>query len=91
MGKNSKAIKLLELKIAALKDDEHGYPKCEIGLKIVDARKKNNMTQDELAAAIDAGRTTITNIERGYQAIRVKHLILICRVLKLNANELLGI
>lgn len=77
------------MKIATLKDEEHGYPKCTMGLKVANARKKISMTQDELANAIGAGRTTITNIERGYQAIRIKHLILLCRALNLSADKLL--
>lgn len=84
-------LKQAEQHLADLKDKKDGYPKRKMGMKIKEARKSANLTQAELANVIGINRTTLTNIEKGTQAMRIKHLCAVCKLLKLSANDLLDI
>jgi transcriptional regulator with XRE-family HTH domain len=46
-----------------------------IGARIRDERRKQHLTQDELASRVGLKRTSITNVERGRQKILVHTLV----------------
>lgn len=60
------------------------------GDRIRRARWLNDMTQVELADRIGKTRTTVTNIENGVQLPTVDTLIMICDVLDVSADWILG-
>jgi len=60
-----------------------------IGDKIRENRLKNNLKQAELAANIGLERTSITNIEKGNQKVTAFVLFKICKLFKIDFNELL--
>jgi len=52
-------------------------------------RKANNLSQEELAAAVGLHRTYIGMIERGEKNITLLNMIKICRSFNLTISELL--
>lgn len=66
----------------------------ELALKLrqvlVEARKAAGLTQGDLAGKLGRTQTFVSNYERGERKIGVVELILIARVLGVEAQELLG-
>ena len=60
-----------------------------LGIKIRQARKAKNMTQEQLAEACDLSTAHIGHIERGTRALSIESLILISRVLNISTDYLL--
>ena len=56
---------------------------------IKEARKKNNMTQRQLADAIGVSHNTISDWESGNHKPDIDTLFLLCKVLKVDANYML--
>ncbi|SRR5712691_1805416 len=52
-----------------------------IGARIRDERRKQHLTQDELASRVGLKRTSITNVERGRQKLLVHTLVEIANCL----------
>ncbi|MBP1838870.1 helix-turn-helix domain-containing protein [Formosa algae] len=61
----------------------------EIGKKIRDVRKKKGLSQEELAESAKINLRTIQRIENNESEPRGKTLNLICKVLDLNAEDIL--
>ncbi|AXT21069.1 DUF4870 domain-containing protein [Flavobacteriaceae bacterium AU392] len=62
----------------------------EIGKKIRDIRKKKGLSQEELAESAKVNLRTIQRIENNDSEPRGKTLNLICEVLDINAENILG-
>ena len=60
-----------------------------LGKRIKAAREKKNMTQEDLAAAVDYGVGHISVIERGVKPPKLDKLIAIANVLDVGTDELL--
>lgn len=60
-----------------------------LGKRIKAAREKKNMTQEELAAAVDYGVGHISVIERGVKPPKLDKLIAIANALGVGMDELL--
>ncbi|MEO1390247.1 MAG: helix-turn-helix transcriptional regulator [Cyanobacteria bacterium J06634_6] len=71
-----------------MNDAERSYHR-ELGTSLKDARKSANLTQQQLANAMGIQRTSITNKEKGNQAISVWDLVTICRICKADISEML--
>jgi transcriptional regulator with XRE-family HTH domain len=61
----------------------------ELGLRISSARKRAELTQQDLADEVDLSRTSITNIENGNQPVSAWLLHLLAEVLGLRPSDLL--
>lgn len=57
---------------------------------LVEARKAAGMRQVELAKALGRSQSFVSNYERGERRVDVPEFILIARVLRADAGELLG-
>jgi transcriptional regulator with XRE-family HTH domain len=62
---------------------------AQIGAEIRRRREGLGLSQAQLAARIGVGRTSITMIERGAQAILVHQLLEIAKALRISPNKLL--
>ena len=67
------------------------FSKEIFGKRILEARKKNNETQTELAELIDVGKSTISGIENGNNTTTAEKIALICEHYKISADYLLGL
>lgn len=54
------------------------------------ARKWSGLTQEELAIRLDTKKTTISNYETGYSTPSIEVLDLLCNVLNVSSDFLLG-
>ena len=61
----------------------------EIGARIGAARRRANLTQEDLAGQIGLTRTSIVNIEKGRQKLLVHTLLSICKLLRVPATDLI--
>ena len=61
----------------------------ELGSRIYERRKELNMTQKELAEAVELSIQSISSIELGKKAVRPENLVNICRALDVSADYLL--
>lgn len=61
----------------------------DLGNRIYERRKELNMTQKELAEAVDLSIQSISSIELGKKAVRPENLVNICRALDVSADYLL--
>src|SRR5687767_9235153 len=61
----------------------------EIGKRIREHRKSANLSQGDLASAIGLSRTSIANIERGFQETPLKKLYDIAYALNVKIYEIL--
>ena len=61
----------------------------ELGNRIYERRKELNMTQKELAEAVELSIQSISSIELGKKAVRPENLVNICRALDVSADYLL--
>ena len=61
----------------------------ELGNRIYERRKELNMTQKELAEAVELSIQSISSIELGKKAVRPENLVKICRTLDVSADYLL--
>ena len=64
---------------------------AQIGAEIRRRREGLGLSQAQLAEKIDVGRTSITMIERGAQAVLVHHLIEIAKALKVSPDKLINV
>jgi transcriptional regulator with XRE-family HTH domain len=60
-----------------------------VGERIRDERKRQNITQDELALQVGLTRTSITNMEKGRQKLLLHTLIQIANILGIPPARLL--
>lgn len=60
-----------------------------VGERIRDERKRQNITQDELASQVGLTRTSITNVEKGRQKLLLHTLIQIANILGIPPARLL--
>ena len=66
--------------------------KKTIGPKIKDFRKRNNLTQDALAASLGYyGKSVISHIEKGDADMTYEKIALLLKVYNLDANELFDV
>jgi DNA-binding XRE family transcriptional regulator len=61
----------------------------EIGLNIAKQRSQRNMTQTELGAALDVGRTTVIAIENGKTDFKISYLVSVCEAFHIDPSEIL--
>ncbi len=61
----------------------------EIGIRIKLRRKQLEITQEQLAEAMDVSVQMISNLEQGKKAIRPENLVKLCRVLNISADYIL--
>ena len=61
-----------------------------LGARILAARKRARITQDQLASAIGLSRSSVANIEAGRQSLSVVDALTICRLLGIGIDQLLG-
>ena len=64
------------------------FDKVEIGNRLYMFRKKNGLTQYEVAEAADISPRTYAGIERGEASMRIETALNICNVLKITPNDL---
>ena len=64
-------------------------PMALAGQNIAALRKKQGLTQKELAELINITRTSIANIEAGRQSIHMRTIITLCDALGCTPNNLL--
>lgn len=62
----------------------------DIGSKIIQLRKKNNLSQTELAKLIGASRTMVGNYERNANAPSIEMIAKIAKVLNVSTDYLIG-
>lgn len=70
-------------------DDEFGYFYIFIGNKLKEARIDANITQQDLAAALGLARTSIVNIESGFQRLPIHKLFVLAALLDVPVKSLL--
>ncbi|WP_242306244.1 helix-turn-helix domain-containing protein [Bacillus cereus group sp. BfR-BA-01317] len=78
--------------------NNYEFVKDEYVLGVVDvfkkrlrlARKWSGLTQEELAIRLDTKKTTISNYETGYSTPSIEVLDLLCNVLNVSSDFLLG-
>jgi transcriptional regulator with XRE-family HTH domain len=63
--------------------------RIKVGEKILAAREKKNLRQEDLAYIIRTSRTSITNTEKGRQILPINKLALLCLVLDLKMDDLI--
>jgi transcriptional regulator with XRE-family HTH domain len=61
----------------------------ELGKRVRKARKRLDLTQDDLANLLSLNRTSITNIEKGKQRLLAHTLVEVANYLKIPVSELL--
>jgi transcriptional regulator with XRE-family HTH domain len=61
----------------------------EIGRRIKKARLNQNLTQQDLSNRINLSRTSITNLEKGFQKVTLHTLFEISLALKVDVHSLL--
>lgn len=61
----------------------------QIGLRIRDARMYADLTQEELAHRTGIDRSTVQRMEWG-QEMKISHLLIIARDLRVHVTDLLG-
>ncbi|MBR5948299.1 MAG: helix-turn-helix transcriptional regulator [Clostridia bacterium] len=61
----------------------------DLGNRIYERRRELNMTQKELAEAVELSIQSISSIELGKKAVRPENLVNICRTLDVSADYLL--
>jgi len=61
----------------------------KLGEAIRSARKKSNLTQDDLADQLGLTRVSIVNFEQGTQKIQLHNLLELTSVLNIDAGDLL--
>lgn len=61
----------------------------EVGRRIKEARVSNSLTQQELSNRINLSRTSITNLEKGFQKITLHTLFEISLALDVDVHSLL--
>lgn len=59
-----------------------------MGLKIREIRKLRELSQDDLAAAIELTRTSIVNIEKGRTQLTASNIHAICQYLNINPSDI---
>jgi Predicted transcriptional regulators len=62
----------------------------DIGSKIMQLRKKKNLSQSEFAKAIGASRTMVGNYERSINAPSIEMIVKIAKVLNVSVDFLIG-
>jgi len=62
----------------------------EIGKRIIELRKKENMTQEQLANRLDVTRQTISNWESNITNPDINQALELSKVFKVNINDLLN-
>ena len=62
----------------------------KIGKRILELRKKQNITQEQLAEKLDVTRQTISNWELGITKPDIEQIIKISNIFKISIDELLG-
>jgi transcriptional regulator with XRE-family HTH domain len=60
----------------------------EFGRRVCELRKRHNLTQDQLAAAIGKSVDTISNIERGFSSTRISTAAAIAAKLDVPLSDL---
>lgn len=60
-----------------------------LGERIRKRREKLGLTQQQLAERVDLSRTSVTNIERGRQAVLVHQLAMFAKALDLRLSSLI--
>lgn len=65
--------------------------KDEIAKNILYYRKKNCLTQKDLASALGVKHTAVSSWENGVNSVDVEILFNICRVLNVSINDMYGI
>ena len=72
-----------------MKPDEQKRFYSSLGERLQRARRRQGLTQEELAARIDFTRTSVVNIEKGRQKVLCHTLVDLLRELRVAADELL--
>lgn len=62
-----------------------------IGRRVARLRKERGITQVEIAEALGVSQPVVSDYERDGLAFRWDHLVALCRLLRVSADELLGI
>lgn len=62
-----------------------------VGTKIRQARRTQNLTQEDIAKMIPMNQSNYSKIEREHQEPNLLQLFKICQVLNVSADELLGL
>jgi len=61
----------------------------EFGMSVANQRRRQHLSQAQLAAKVGLSRTSITNIERGRQPIQLHQLYLFASILQVDVTKLL--
>ena len=59
--------------------------------KLKETRKKNGYTQQDMAELLETTQQQYSKYEKGLHELPIRHLITICRTLKVSSDWLLGI
>lgn len=62
-----------------------------IGVRIRELRKRQGMTQAELAAELGVNQSAVSDYEKGVVRVHAAMLAALCKALKASADELLGL
>lgn len=60
-----------------------------VGQRVADCRRKNHITQEQMAEHLDVSTTFISKIERGKTQLSLERLVQICQYLHISPTELL--
>lgn len=63
----------------------------KIGINIQNERKRNQMSQKELAAELNLTSSSVSNWEKGKSLPDIGNLIELCKIFNVSSDELLGI
>ncbi len=63
---------------------------CDLGLRIREARRKADMTQEELAEKMGISTSFLGHMERGSRNASLDTLVLLCNTLHVSPQELLA-
>ena len=67
------------------------FSKDVFGERLLEIRKKNRETQEQLGEAIGLVKSRISDMERGKLTTTVEKIVLICEHYQVSANYLLGL
>lgn len=63
----------------------------KIGINIQNERKRNQMSQKDLAAELNLTSSSVSNWEKGKSLPDIENLIELCKIFNVSSDELLGI
>lgn len=60
-------------------------------IRLRDLREDHDMTQNDIAKYLGTSQTMVARYERGANELPVRHLIALCKLYRISADDLLGL